>query len=146
MTNLTTYDLAPFYRQSIGLDRLMSHMMNRIDSSGAASNYPPYNIIKTGDETYLIELAVAGFEQGDINMTVHDGMLTITGDKKVDDSREYLHKGIGHRKFLRTFNLADYIEVQSAAVNNGVLTVELERIVPDSMKPKTIQIEYKSAA
>ena len=146
MNKLATYDFSPLYRNSIGLDRLMSHMINRIDS-GSPQTYPPYNIVKETDDKYVIEVAVAGFTEGDISVTVQDGMLVITGEKVLSEEegetemdKEYIHQGIGFRKFTRSFDLADYIEVINAVVEHGILKVELERIVPEAMKPKPLPV------
>ena len=145
MTRLTTLDLQPFYRNSIGIDRLFDSMFDRIEHS--TTNYPPYNIVKKDDDNYTIELAVAGFSEGEINVTTHDGQLVITGEKLANEDDKdvnYLHQGISARKFERSFTLNDYVEVASATVANGILSIDLERHVPDSMKPKTIAIDYKS--
>ena len=144
MTKLSTYDLSPLYRNSIGLDRLMSHMVQRLDTGASTGNYPPYNIVKDGDDKYKIELACAGFGEGDVTITVEDGQLKVEGNKEDADDREFIHQGIGYRRFVRVFDLADYVEVMGAVFENGILTVELERIVPEQLKPKTIAIEYKS--
>jgi len=147
MTRLTTLDLQPFYKNSIGIDRLFDTMINRLDhSTNATTNYPPYNIVKIDDDNYRIDVAVAGFTKGEIDIQSHDSQLIITGNKEElePDGTYYLHQGISNRKFLRTFELSDYVEVASAEVKNGILTIELERHVPESMKPKTIDIKYKS--
>jgi molecular chaperone IbpA len=146
MTRLTTLDLQPFYRNSVGIDRIFDSMLNRIEHSSSTTNYPPYNIIKIDDDNYKIEVAVAGFTKGEIDVQTHDGQLIIKGEKEDQEvlNVNYLHSGIGNRKFLRTFELSDYVEVASAEVKDGILTVDLERHVPESMKPKTIDINYKS--
>lgn len=146
MTRLTTLDLQPFYRNSVGIDRIFDSMLNRIEHSSSTTNYPPYNIIKIDDDNYKIEVAVAGFTKGEIDVQTHDGQLIIKGEKEDQEVLDvnYLHSGIGNRKFLRTFELSDYVEVASAEVKDGILTVDLERHVPESMKPKTIDINYKS--
>ena len=146
MTRLTALDLQPFYRNSIGVDRLFNTILTNIEHSSQANNYPPYNIIKKDDDNYTIEIAVAGFTEGEIDVSTHDGVLIIKGEKAEEQKIEveYLHQGIGTRRFERTFNLSDYVEVVSAVVANGILSVDLERNVPDSMKPKTIAIDYKS--
>ncbi|NDB64810.1 MAG: heat-shock protein Hsp20 [Euryarchaeota archaeon] len=146
MTRLTHLDLQPIYRNSIGVDRLFDTILGNIEHA-SSSNYPPYNILKKDDDNYIIEVAVAGFDEGEIDVTTHDGVLTIKGEKADVSERptmDYLHQGIGTRKFERVFNLSDYVEVVSASVANGILSVELERNVPDSMKPKTIAIDYNS--
>lgn len=144
MTRLTTLDLQPFYRNSVGIDRLFDSMLSRIDST-TSTNYPPYNIIKKDEDNYVIEVATAGFAEGEIDVQVNDGQLIITGEKAEGEAEvNYLHQGIGTRKFVRTFQLAEYVEVKSATVENGILVVSLEREVPETMKPKSIAITYKS--
>lgn len=142
MTRITTLDLPQLYRNSIGLDSIFDSLLGRLDHN--QSNYPPYNIVKSDDDNYIIEIAVAGFAQGDIDIQVKEGELIITGAKSDEDDTQYLHHGIGTRKFTRTFNLAEYVEVKSADVENGVLSIALERNIPEAMKPKSIAINYKS--
>ena len=146
MTKITTLDLSPFYRNSIGVDKLFDRMMHQIDTAAASTtNYPPYNIVKTGDTTYEIQVAVAGFTQGEVSVNVNEGQLIITGEKSSTDLPEghvYEHQGISARRFIRTFTLADYVEVTSAVSQDGILTVCLERRVPEALQPKTIAITY----
>jgi len=148
MTKITTLDLSPFYRNSIGIDRLFDRIVNQIDTaSNSSTNYPPYNILKTGNNTYEIHVAVAGFTQGEVTVNVNEGELIIAGeqaDAALPEGHKYEHQGISARRFVRTFSLADYVEVQSAISKDGILTVKLERQVPDAMKPKTIAISYES--
>ena len=149
MTRLTTLDLSPFYRNSIGIDRLFDRMIHQIDTAAASStnNYPPYNIVKTGENTYEIQVAVAGFTQGEVTVNVNEGELIIAGEKvdaELPEGHKYQHQGISARRFVRTFSLADYVEVQNAISKDGILTVKLERQVPEAMKPKTIAITYES--
>jgi len=144
MTRLTSMDLSPFYRNSIGVDRLFDRLINQIDTT-ASTNYPPYNIVKTGENTFEVQVAVAGFSQGEIEISVKDGDLIITGEKlstELPDGHEYTHQGISARRFVRSFSLADYVEVDSAVARDGILTVKLERHIPEAMKPKTIAITY----
>ena len=144
MTRLTSMDLSPFYRNSIGVDRLFDRLINQIDTT-ASTNYPPYNIVKTGENTFEVQVAVAGFSQGEIEISVKDGDLIITGEKlstDLPDGHEYTHQGISARRFVRSFSLADYVEVDSAEARDGILTVKLERHIPEAMKPKTIAITY----
>lgn len=147
MTKITTLDLNPFYRNSIGVDRLFDRMMHQIDTAASSTtNYPPYNIVKTGESTYEIQVAVAGFTQGEVTVNVNDGQLVITGEKETTDLPEgyaYEYQGISARRFIRTFTLADYVEVTDATSKDGILTVSLERQIPEAMKPKTIAITYK---
>ena len=146
MTKITTLDLSPFYRNSIGVDKLFDRMMHQIDTAAASTtNYPPYNIVKTGDTTYEIQVAVAGFTQGEVTVNVNEGQLIITGEKLLTDLPEghvYEHQGISARRFIRTFTLADYVEVTNAVSQDGILAVSLERRVPEALLPKTIAITY----
>jgi len=146
MTRLTTLDLSPFYRNSVGIDRLFDRMIHQIDTAAASTtNYPPYNILKTGNNTYEIQVAVAGFTEGEVTVNVNEGQLIITGEKLSTDLPEghvYEHQGISARRFLRTFTLADYVEVTDAVSRDGILTVSLERQVPEALLPKTIAITY----
>ena len=145
MTRLTTQDLTPFYRNSVGVDRLFDRLINQIDTA-SAGNYPPYDIVKTGEDSYEIHIAVAGFREGDIDIQYHQGRLFVEGKRtdESNESHEYLHKGISGRSFTRTFNLADYVEVQTATVKDGILSIQLERKVPEEQKPKAIAITYQS--
>jgi molecular chaperone IbpA len=146
MTRLTSLDLSPFYRNSIGIDRLFDRMVNQIDAS-SNTNYPPYNILKTGENTYEIQVAVAGFTQGEVTVNLNEGQLVITGEKaeaELPEGYRYEHHGISARRFIRTFTLDNYVEVDSAISQDGILTIKLERRLPEAMKPKTIAISYKS--
>lgn len=146
MTKITSFDLTPFYRNTVGIDRLFDRITQQIDHA-AGTNYPPYNIVETGENTYEVQVAVAGFTQGEVEISVKNSELIITGEKADHDLPEghvYRHQGISARKFIRTFSLGDYVEVQSATSKDGILTVKLERIVPESAKPKTIAINYEN--
>ena len=145
MTKITSFDLTPFYRNAIGVDRLFDRITQQIDHA-AGTNYPPYNIVETGENTYEVQVAVAGFTQGEVEISVKNGELIITGEKteSLTEGHVYRHQGISARKFIRTFSLGDYGEVQSATSKDGILTVKLERIVPESAKPKTIAITYEN--
>ena len=146
MTRLTTLDLSPFYRNSIGIDHLFDRMIHQIDTAAASTtNYPPYNIVKTGDNTYEIQVAVAGFTEGEVSVNVNEGQLIITGEQlstELPEGHIYEHQGISARRFIRTFTLADYVEVTDAISRDGILTVSLERQVPEALLPKTIAITY----
>jgi len=144
MTKITSLDLSPFYRNTIGMDRLFDRVMNQVDAASSNGNYPPYNIVRVGEDNYEIQVAVAGFSEGEIEVEYHEGRLTITGQQEKEDTdNEYLYHGISSRDFTRSFTLAEYVEVKDAVVENGILTVSLERIVPETMKPKTISITHK---
>jgi molecular chaperone IbpA len=145
MTKITSFDLTPFYRNAIGVDRLFDRIVNQIDHATPA-NYPPYNIVETSEINYEIQVAVAGFTQGEIEINVQEGELIITGEKNepANPNHVYRHQGISARKFIRTFSLGEYVEVNSAGVKDGILTVYLERMIPESAKPKSIAITYTS--
>ena len=146
MTKITAFDLTPFYRTSIGVDKLFDRIVNQFDQA-ASTNYPPYNILKTGERTFELQLAVAGFTQGEIDITVTDGIITIVGDKverDLPEGHEYTYHGISSRKFVRTWPLGEYVEVKDAIVKDGILTVRLEQHIPESAKPKSIAITYAS--
>ena len=148
MTKITSFDLTPFYRSTVGIDNLFDRITRNIDMAANAGNYPPYNIVKTGDETYEIQVAAAGFRPEEIDVEVKDGQLVIQGGQyrnaDAGTTVEYLHHGISNRNFVRTFQLSDYVEVQEAVMKDGILTVKLERIVPEALKPKKIAISYES--
>ena len=147
MTKITSFDLAPFYRNTVGIDRLFDRITSQLDAAASGGNYPPYDIVKTGDDAYEIRVAVAGFTQGEIDVEYHEGRLTINGRKEQiveTPTVEYLHTGIAHRGFQRVFTLADYVEVRGAMVKDGILTIKLERVVPENQKPKNIAITYAS--
>lgn len=143
MTKITALDLTPFYRHTVGVDRLFDRIMDQFEHSAQTGNYPPHDIVRTGENQYEIRLAVAGFGQGEIDVTFHDGELKVTGEK-ISEAKEveYLHKGISARKFVRTFTLADHVKVMTATVRDGILTVELEHEIPESARPQSIAITY----
>lgn len=139
MTRLQTLTQDPFF---VGIDRIFDrmHTMNRL-AEGQNTNYPPYNLIKSDENHYIVELAVAGFTQDMIDIQVEDGVLTIEGKVEgTEVEREFLHKGIGARAFKRSFTLADTVEVRGADLVNGILTVELENVIPEEKKPRKIEI------
>lgn len=145
MTKITSFDLTPFYRNTIGIDRLFDRITSQIDAA-ASGNYPPYDIVKTGNDLYEIRVAAAGFTQAEIDVEYHEGRLTVTGQHAdtVDPSIEYLHHGISNRSWQRQWTLADYVRVNEAVMKDGVLTIKLERIVPDAMKPRKIAINQET--
>jgi molecular chaperone IbpA len=146
MTRLTTLDLTPFYRSAIGVDRLFDRIVGQLDTT-PNNNYPPYNILKTGENTYEVQVAVAGFKQGEVNVEVKEGTLIVTGEQletELPEGYKYEHQGISARRFIRTFSLADYVEVKNAVSRDGILTVSLERIIPEALQPKSIAITYES--
>lgn len=124
----------PFF---IGFDKMFTRLTN---TTNAQSGFPPYNVRKTGEDTYIVELAVAGFNKASIDITEHDGVLTIKGERP-EDQEEYLHKGIAGRKFTRNFTLAEYMYVDSAVLDNGMLYIAVKRNIPEEKKPKSIKIK-----
>lgn len=144
--NLTTLDLPTLHRHAIGFDRLFDEIGRTFVNSRSDGNYPPYNIVRLDDTNYTVELAVAGFGQEEVEVEIKENLLTVKGEKAAAeeaDKREYLHRGISSRTFVRTFTLADNVEVREATVSNGILTIALEHVVPEEKKAKKIQIEYK---
>ena len=122
---------------SIGFDTVFDRLSQNIDNS----SYPPYNIRKVGEFDYTIELALAGFSKKDIEVKVVDGVITIKSIKENSENEETLYRGISYRKFTKKFNLADDMEVKGAKLDNGLLSIDLERIVPEDKKPRTIDIK-----
>ncbi len=138
---MSSIDLTPLYRSSIGYDRLGSLIDKALRGSDHGSSYPPYNIEVLDENHYAIAVAVAGFEQGELDINVENNTLTIRGEKtKDDEKRNYLHLGIANRTFEHKFSLAEHVEVTNADLNNGLLTINLLREIPEAMKPKTIAI------
>ena len=140
--------LKDFDRFFVGFDDQFSRIAKMHDDlTKSVPNYPPYNIRKTGDATYVIEIAVAGFGQGDIDIEIKDNVLTVQGKVKADEEgkKDFLFKGIANRSFTRTFALDDHVEVKDAELENGMLTVFLERLIPEHKKPRKIAIAGKSS-
>jgi molecular chaperone IbpA len=140
------FDLSPLFRSSIGFDRMMrlADAATRVDSAGG---YPPYNIEATGENAYRLTMAVAGFGPEDLDITVKENELLVSGkSKKDEDAAKYLHRGIARRAFERHFQLADHIKVAGASLANGLLHVDLVREIPEAMKPRKIEITGGSAA
>ena len=138
---MTTFDFSPLYRTSVGFDRLAS-MMSSATRQDQGNSYPPYNIRTMGEDHYQISMAVAGFAEDDLDITTEHNRLVVTGNR-ADENREqgeYLHRGIATRSFERRFNLADHVKVVAANLENGLLHIDLEREIPEEMKPRTIKI------
>ena len=138
----TTESLSPLFKASVGFDNLVNEFFNE-PAFANATGYPPYNISKDSNDVYEITLAVAGFKKSDIELELEDGTLKITGTSNVldtSDKIEYLHKGIAERNFVRTFKLAEYVEVKSAGLEDGILKIKLYRNLPDVLKPQKIKI------
>jgi len=135
------FDFSPLFRSSIGFDRLarMVDAATRVDNT--ALSYPPYNIEKTGDDAYRLTMAVAGFGRDELDLTVHENTLIVTGKAhKEEENSRFLHRGIARRAFERRFSLADHIKVTGASLDNGLLHVDLVREIPEAMKPRQIAI------
>lgn len=141
---MNSIDLTPFYRNSVGFDRLASLLDTALKSDTATNGYPPYNIEELEENRYAITLAVAGFTRDELDIQVEKGVLTVRGSKNAKDERKYLYQGIANRTFERKFNLADYIEVTGADLSNGLLTISLLKEIPEVMKPRTIAINQDS--
>ena len=138
---MNALDFSPLFRSTIGFDRLMrlADAATRVDT--AALSYPPYNIEKTGEDTYRLTMAVAGFAKDELEIVAQENAVVVTGkSKNGEDEGKYLHRGIARRAFERRFHLADHIKVTGASLDNGLLHVELAREVPEQLKPRTIEI------
>lgn len=133
----TAFDFSPLYRSSVGFDRVFDLLEN---ASRSIDNWPPYDIARNGDDDYRITMAVAGFSQDELSMTQEQNMLLVTGEKKDEDKAEYLHRGIVCRAFERRFQLADHVKVTGAGLENGLLTIDLKREIPEEMKARRIEI------
>jgi molecular chaperone IbpA len=146
--NMRTYDLAPFYRSTVGFDRFFS-LLDQAASDGSPG-YPPYNIERTGDNTYRISVAVSGFSQGELSIVAKENTLTIKGEKSANentrDKAEVLYRGIAARAFERAFQLADFVVVKNASLENGLLHVDLVREIPEAKKPRNIPISTNAQA
>jgi molecular chaperone IbpA len=146
MTNtltLRSFDIPSIHKFAVGFDGVFDEIL-RLSAQQKDTNYPPYNIVKHSENKFVIELAVAGFKDGDITVTLDKNTLTIEGSQSVDldTNAEYLYRGISARNFTRTFTLADHVEVVDAVVTNGIMGITLERQVPVELQPKKIAISY----
>jgi len=141
MTQLQRFDTNALARALVGFDRMFDDMERRF-ANQINNNYPPHNIIKTGDNDYLIQVAVAGFSKTEITVELEDNHLTIKGESQTTEyhPEQYLHRGLASRDFTKVFPLAEHIEVKGAQIENGILTVMLERIVPEELKPRVIEV------
>jgi len=142
---MRTYDLTPFYRSTVGFDRFFN-LLDQATADGSPG-YPPYNIERTGENAYRISVAVSGFSQGELSIVAKENTLTIKGEKQAKDesnSGEVLYQGIAARAFERVFQLADYVTVRGAALENGLLHVDLVREIPEAKKPRQIAINGQS--
>ena len=138
---MRTIDFTPLYRSAVGFDR-MANLLESAARTGEPGGWPPYNIETTGENAYRIEIAVAGFKPDELNIEVKENLLTVTGRRAANDGedRTFLHRGLAERDFERRFQLADYVVVTEAGLNNGLLTIELKRELPEALKPRRIEI------
>lgn len=142
---MRTIDLSPLYRSVVGFDRLADLLDSA--TTEAATGYPPYNIERTGENAYRIEIAVAGFKPEDLNIEVKENLLTVQGRKPAnDETKRYLHRGLAERNFERRFQLADYVVVTDADLSDGLLSIALKRELPEALKPRRIEIGTGAAA
>ena len=144
---MRSFDFAPFYRSTVGFDRMFS-MLDQVGSvEGPAPSYPPYNIERSGENAYRISVAVAGFTDADLSIETKENRLTILGEKQNNDEEntgDVLYQGIAARTFERSFELADYVKVKGASLEDGLLHVDLVREIPEAMKPRAIPITSTS--
>jgi len=144
---MLNYDFSPFYRSTVGFDRLLS-LLDKHSVDASSATYPPYNIERTGENSYRITLAVAGFAENELSIETRENTLTVRGAKengqKAEDKPEMLYQGIAARAFERRFHLADHVSATGAKTQNGLLHIELVREVPEAQKPRTIAIQSNS--
>lgn len=137
---MRTIDLSPLYRSAVGFDRLAS-LLEAASRADAPTGYPPYNIETVGENAYRIEIAVAGFKPEELNIEAKENTLTVQGKKAAnDENKRYLHRGLAERNFERRFQLADYVVVTGADLADGLLSISLERQLPEALKPRRIEI------
>jgi molecular chaperone IbpA len=144
---MRTFDFAPFYRTTVGFDRVFSTLDQLVGADGSMPSYPPYNIARTGENAYRISVAVAGFTDADLSIEAKENTVTIHGEKQTKDEEEtadVLYQGIAARTFERSFQLADYVQVKGASLENGLLHVDLVREIPEAMKSRAIPIASSS--
>jgi molecular chaperone IbpA len=135
------FDFSPLFRSTVGFDRLFD-TLDQVSQHDASQSYPPYNIERSGEHNYRVTIAVAGFAEKDLNVEVRDGLLTVTGKREDSkgENKGLLYQGIAGRAFERRFQLADHVEVRGAKLENGLLHIDLEQIVPEEKKPRRITI------
>ena len=140
---MRTYDFTPLYRSAVGFDRL-ARLLESAARTSQENGWPPYNIETTGENAYRIEIAVAGFKPDELTLEVKENLLTVTGRKTANDDggeqRNFLHRGLAERDFERRVQLADYVVVKAADLINGLLSIDLERELPEALKPRRIEI------
>jgi molecular chaperone IbpA len=140
MRTATAYDFSPLFRSSVGFDRVLDLLENAARVQ-ALDDWPPYDIERAGEDRYRITMAVAGFAPGELELTAQPNLLVVGGRKQGEDGARYLHRGIATRSFERRFELADHVQVKDARLENGLLTIELAREVPEAMRPRRIEVQ-----
>ncbi len=140
----TSYDYAPLYRSSIGFDRVFN-LLENAQRTRSISDWPPYDIIRTSEDSYQISIAVAGFTRDEIDVTFQSNLLTVTGKRQETPTEGYLHRGIAARPFEHRFELADHVRVSGAELKNGLLSIDLVREIPEALKPRKIDIQTDAA-
>jgi molecular chaperone IbpA len=136
----TSIDFTPYFRSSIGFDRLFDLLQNASRVAESGDNWPRYDIVRAGEDCYSIRMAVAGFSSDELSLSYEPNLLVVRGNKAGRSDAEYLHRGLATRSFERKFELADYVEVAGATLENGLLTIELKRELPEALKPRQIPI------
>jgi len=135
---MATFDLTPFYHATVGFDRISSLLADALERD--ETGFPPYTIEKTGDDAYRVVMALAGFSKDDLEIVTENNRLLIRGELRNKTEQNYLHQGIAHRAFQRVFDLADYVVVTGASMNDGLLMIDLKRELPEALKPRSITI------
>jgi len=145
---MTTFDFSPLFRTSVGYDRLAA-LLNSTHRPEQGNGFPPYNIQKAGEDRYRITMAVAGFSESELNITSENNILAVTGERPEEQEGEengFLYRGIATRSFERRFSLADHVKVSGARLENGLLHIDLEREIPEAMKPRKIEIKSSASS
>jgi molecular chaperone IbpA len=143
---MRNYDFSTFSRSSVGFEPLFDLIDEAQKRFGDEGGFPPYDIVRKGEATYLIRLAIAGFSKDEVNVIAKQNLLTVSGQRKAEEKRQYLHEGISARSFERQFSLADHVEVRGASYENGILEIELHQDVPEAAKPRRIAINGGASA
>lgn len=139
---MNAIDFSPLFRTSVGFDRLTRLVEETLDNGLSETGYPPYNIVKADDNAYRVTMAVAGFDEDDLEVVAKDNTLTVSGQKSEEENgRAYLFRGIAGRNFRQSFSLADHMKVAGAHLDNGLLHIDLEREIPEEMKPRQVKIK-----
>lgn len=141
MNQLVRLDTEALTKALIGFDSMFNNVERRFSNS-ISTNYPPHNVVKVDEDNYEIQVAVAGFDKNEVTVELDQNVIVVTGGKELDDEKVYLHRGLAMRNFVKTFPLAEHIEVKGAEQKNGILTIKLERIVPEALKPRRIEIQH----